>query len=130
MSFEAFDKEILSHVGAGVNQSKDVARVMKNKPAKGGKVERSVKDRLQALRSAGYVTYDRSTGWVLTGEPPVTGAVEIETEVSCYVPFLDGDPVINAVGMSEEDVQLNLATTDLNPAEIKRVEIRTGSLCL
>lgn len=46
----------------------------------------------------------------------------------CIVPWLDGKPLINAVGTSEAECQANLSLLNLDDEELKRVKLKTGSL--
>lgn len=46
----------------------------------------------------------------------------------CLVPWLDGRPLVNAVGTSEAECQANLAMLDLDDDDLKRVALKNGSI--
>ena len=47
---------------------------------------------------------------------------------SCLVPWLDGRPLINAVGTSESEVLANVGLLDLTDKQFNRIEVRDGEL--
>lgn len=46
----------------------------------------------------------------------------------CYAPWLNGRPLINAVGSSETECHANLGLLDLSDEDLQRVEIRSAKL--
>lgn len=48
--------------------------------------------------------------------------------VECVVPYLDGKPLVNAVGSNETECHANLGLLDLTDQELNRVELIVGTL--
>ncbi|HBO5516219.1 TPA: hypothetical protein L4559_005147 [Pseudomonas aeruginosa] len=52
------------------------------------------------------------------------------TELECFLPWVDGRPLINAVGISEAECHANLTMIDLSDAEFQRVQILPATIKL
>lgn len=53
-----------------------------------------------------------------------------QTEFSCFVPWLDQRPLINATGSNENECQANLFMLDLSDEELQRVVIKPAKLTI
>lgn len=49
-------------------------------------------------------------------------------EYPCCVPWIDGRPLINAVGTNETECHVNLSLLDLSDDELQRVVILSAAL--
>ncbi|ELG7184128.1 TPA: hypothetical protein ACP3ZG_000543 [Pseudomonas aeruginosa] len=52
------------------------------------------------------------------------------TEFECFLPWVDGRPLINAVGSSENECHANLTMIDLSDEELQRVQILPATIKL